>query len=343
MKSFFNKKPYFIAEVGVNHECNFKTAIKQIDLVKKGRCDCVKFQFYKAENLVIKKSPYYWDLKEEKVRSQYELFKKFDQFEIEQMIELSKYSKSKKLDFSCSIFDLDSFEILQNYVDFIKIASADLTFYDLLKSAALSKKPVVLSTGASNLEEIQFAVSTLDKYKAKEIILLHCILQYPTPLNKINLSKILFLKKKFSKLKIGLSDHTKPDNDLVFPIAYSLGATIFEKHFTHNKKLKGNDHYHAGDYKDFLKFRDLINLSKRIIGNFKNINFLNSEKKSRLNARRSLFYRCDLKKGTILKRNQMISKRPGNGTSPILIETIIGKKLKINVMQDQYIKMNHIE
>ena len=127
MKSFFCKKPYFIAEVGVNHECNFKTAIKQIDLVKKGRCDCVKFQFYKAESLVIKKSPYYWDLSKEPTRSQHELFKKYDKFWKKEFEQLAKYCEAANIEFMSTPFDVESAKFLNDLMPVFKISSSDIT------------------------------------------------------------------------------------------------------------------------------------------------------------------------------------------------------------------------
>ena len=150
-----NSGPYIIAEIGVNHECSIKLAKKMIDQASSGGAQAVKFQTYKAEKIAAKKSPFYWDLSEEKTKSQYELFKKYDQFEFKDYLLLQKYCKKKGIDFLSTPFDEDAVDKLNNLVPFFKIASADLNNFPLLEKIAKKKKAVLLSTGASNIKEIR--------------------------------------------------------------------------------------------------------------------------------------------------------------------------------------------
>ena len=172
---------------------------------------------------------------------------------------------------------------------FFKIASADLTSLPLLKKLVKKICQVVLSTGASNLLEINKSIEILESYGAEDIILLHCILNYPTKYENANLSMIKGLAKSFPNNLVGYSDHTLPNHSMTSLLtAYILGAVLLEKHFTHDKSLTGNDHYHAMDVKD------LINLTKSVddvyisLGKSENKKPLESEEISRLNARRSI-------------------------------------------------------
>ena len=254
-----NSKPYFIAEIGVNHEGSMVKAKKMIKQAKLIGLDAVKFQTYKAENLVIKNSPAYWDIKKEKTNSQFKLFKKYDKFNKKDYLELHKYCKKIGIDFLSTPFDLESISWLKNLMPAIKIASADINNYPLLKAIGLTKKKVLISTGASNLNEIKNAIKILKKFGSKDIIIMHCILNYPTKEFNANLKMIDDLKINFPNNIIGYSDHTLPTKDISpCSIAYQLGARVIEKHFTFNKKKSGNDHYHSIDLKDARLIIDQI-------------------------------------------------------------------------------------
>ena len=340
-RDLFN--PYVIAEVGVNHEGSLKKAKDMIDQAKRGGADCVKFQTYKANLLASKNSPYYWDIKKESTKTQYELFKKYDSFNIGDYVKLALYCKKKSIDFLTTPFDIPSVDSLDMYLKFYKVASADLTNYPLLEKIASKKKPIILSVGASTINEINSSINYLIKKGVKNIILLHCILNYPTEFKNANLEKIDLLKTKFNKHIIGYSDHTLPDNIMSSLVLSTLkGSKIIEKHFTFNKNLKGNDHYHAMDYKDLLLFRNILSQYKLINGSL-NYDPLKLEKKARLNARRSLVLTCDLNKDSILLKKHLISKRPGTGISPKEIEKVIGKKINKKLNEDHILKYNDIK
>ena len=321
---------YIIAEIGVNHGCSIKKAKKMIYLAKKGGASAAKFQTYKSEMIASKYSPAYWDTKKEKTKSQYLLFKKFDRFERKDYFSLAKYCKKLKIDFLSTPFDTNSVDFLKKLVPAFKISSSDITNLQLLKKVSMTKKPIILSTGAANIKEIKFAVNYLKKYGTKKIILLHCILNYPAKDKNANLLMIKHLKKSFPNQIIGYSDHTLPNKNMInLTTAYLFGANVLEKHFTLNKKLKGNDHYHSMDFDDLLTFTENLKIIKNLTGSYKK-KVLQSEIKSRKYARRSLVLKKNLKKGRIFKESNIISLRPVRGIPAEKLNLVIGKKIKKN-------------
>ena len=342
-----NSNPYLIAEVGVNHENSLNIAERIIKQAKIGGADAVKFQTYTAETIAAKKSPYYWDLKKVNIKSQFKLFKKYDKFKEAEYIKLKKICNHYKVEFLSTPFDLNSAIFLNKIVKFFKIASADLTNLMLLDQVSKFNKPILLSTGASNFEEIKFVKNYITRnYPKVDLALMHCILSYPTKYKDAHLEIIPLLKKKFNSLVIGYSDHTIPDaSGTVLIDAYQKGASIIEKHFTLDKfkGKKNNDHFHSMDYKDFLKFRKNISILESINGSSSNRTIYKAEKKSRINARRSIVANTNLKKGSVLNDNNLTFKRPGFGISPIEWDNIIGKKLNKDIVKDHVLKWDDIE
>jgi sialic acid synthase SpsE len=337
------KPPYIIAEIGVNHEGSLTMAKKLIYLAKKGGADAAKFQTYKAHLITSKFAKSYWDTKKEKTKSQFELFKKYDLFERKHYKELSNYCKKIKIEFISTPFDIKAVDMLDDLVKFYKISSSDITNFPLLKKVASKKKPIILSTGASTLKEIKKALNFLKKNNCKQIVLLHCILNYPTINSEANLNMITSLEKNFPNHIIGYSDHTLPSKDMKnITTAYLLGARVIEKHFTINKKLIGNDHYHSMDFKDLKNLNYEIKNLRNIIGN-KEKNFLKSEKKSRKFARRSVVAKNYIKKNQIIKLSDLICKRPGTGLEPSKINFIVGKKAVRNLVEDHIIAKRDIK
>ena len=339
-----NSLPYVIAEIGVNHEGSIEKAKLLIDQAKGGGADAVKFQTYKAETLASKNSPSYWDLTKENTKSQYELFKKFDKFNDKDYYELYEYSKKVGIDFLSTPFDIKSIDFLDEIVPFFKIASADINNVPFLRKIGSKGKPVIISTGASNKEEIENAIEILLETGIKSIGILHCILNYPTADKNASLSMIKDLKESFPKFHIGYSDHTLPcENMLSLTTAFLFGAVIIEKHFTNNKKLKGNDHYHAMDENDLKKFVDLSKKINLLKGKQSEKKCLDSEYISRKNARRSIIANKNLKKGELIDEKNIICKRPGTGISPSNWDKVIGLKLKRDLEYDAILDWNDLE
>ena len=333
-------QPYFIAEIGVNYENDLSRAKRIIKLAKEGGADAVKFQSYKAEKIACKNSPYYWDLNEVPVKSQYELFKKFDKFGFNEFRILKTYCDKIGIDFLSTPFDLDAVDYLDKLVPFFKIASADINNYPLIEKICKKKKPIVLSTGASSIYEIKKTVNFIKrKNKKVELIILHCVLSYPTKNTDAHLELIKFLKKQFRNNIIGYSDHTLPDKSMmILTSAFLNGAKVIEKHFSDTKGKKGNDHFHSLNKEDLIIFRKNINILNEINGKNKSRYTLKCEKKSKINARRSIVTKIEIKKGDKLTKKNLIMKRPGTGISPDKLTKILGRKTVKNLKEDSILK-----
>ncbi len=336
------KKPYVIAEMGVNFYDSAKVmgvspleaAKIYIDKASEVGIDCAKFQSYKAGTIVSKNSPAYWDITKEPTKTQYELFLKYDSFGEAEYRQLCEYAHSKGMDFTSTPFDYASADYLENMVDFYKISSSDLTNLPFIRHIGAKGKPVYISVGAAYLSEVDKAVRALKESGCKNIVILHCVLSYPTDPKNANLRVIETLKKDFPDVRIGFSDHVAPDDTMMtLATAYLLGSEVIEKHFTLDKSLPGNDHYHAGDPEDF----------KRAIANFKWINMiLGSAKKTvfdceivpRREARRSLVLTRNMRAGEKIKQEDLMAKRPGTGISPEYTEIVVGRKVIQDLDED---------
>ena len=335
------QRPYIIAEAGVNHEGSIEIAKRLIYEAKKGNADAIKFQTYKASTLASKDSPAYWDLKKEKTNSQYKLFKKYDKFWKKEFELLKNECDKVDIEFLSTPFDIESSIFLNDLMQVFKISSSDITNKPFIKFICNFNKPIILSTGASNTSEIEEAVNWISQ-NGNILSLLHCVLNYPTLNQNANLLFIQELIKKYPNYIIGYSDHTLPENmDTVF-LSYVLGAKIIEKHFTHDKSLPGNDHYHAMDYKDLINLNEKINNFLELLGS-NIIDNRNTENLSRKNARRSLVLSKNLLKGEILSYSNLTWKRPAAGISPSLIDNVIGKRITCNLNEDSILKWEHID
>jgi len=337
-------RPYIIAEIGVNHEGSMDQALRLIDQAKQGGADAAKFQSYKASTLASKNSPSYWDTSKETTLSQYALFQKYDNFGPSEYERLAEHCRDLEIDFLSTPFDDEAIDFLDPIVPFFKIASADISNIPFLRKIAAKKKPVVLSTGASTLAEIDIAVETLKEYGCKDLALLHCILNYPTQNENANLRMIEGLKRAYPNNIIGYSDHTLPDDAMTSLVtAYLLGAVIIEKHFTHDKSLPGNDHYHAMDQADLERFLELSNRMLLLLGEKDHKCPIDVESISRQNARRSIVARRFIGPGETLKESDLICKRPGTGISPLLWDELIGKVARIPIEEDAIIHWRDLE
>ncbi len=335
--------PYVLAEIGVNHEGDLGLALRLVTEAAQAGADCVKFQTYKASKLASKNSPSYWDLGSEPTTSQHELFKKYDGFDAPEYRALAEHAKASGVAFASTPFDLDAVELLAPLVPFFKVASADITNTVLLDAVAAHGKPVIISTGATYLSEIEEAVRRLKRRLPPEsIAILHCVLSYPTDYEHANLAMIPHLRKVFPDHPIGYSDHTRPDPGmLVLVRAYELGATLLEKHFTHDKTLPGNDHYHAMAADDLRRFRAAIELLHRIEGEpVKTV--LSVEELSRKNARRSLVALRPLKAGQVIETKDLGVKRPAFGLPPSALEWVTGRKLRRDLGEDDFLTLDHL-
>ena len=335
-------KPYLIAEMGVNFYDTAKVlnitpmaaAKMYIDAAAEAGIDCAKFQSYKAGTIVSKNSPAYWDTSKEPTKTQYELFLKHDSFGEAEYQELCDYTHAKGMDYTSTPFDYASADYLEVMVDFYKISSSDLSNLPFIRHIGAKGKPVFLSVGAAYLSEVDEAVRALKQSGCQDITILHCVLSYPTDPVNANLRIIETLKRVFPDIKVGFSDHVAPDDTMMtLATAYLLGAEVIEKHFTLDKTLPGNDHYHAGDPEDF----------KKAIANFRWIDtVLGSPEKTvlpcelipRREARRSLVLTRDMRAGEVIQKTDLMPKRPGTGISPVYTDIVVGRKVVRDLKED---------
>lgn len=346
-KLYSHLNPYIIAEIGVNHEGSLELAKKLIKDCKDGGAHAAKFQSYKADKLASKgSSPSYWDTSKEPCTSQHELFQKYDGFDEKEYQELKSYCDKVGIDFMSTPFDLEAVDYLNDLVSAFKIASADITNIPLLRKVAKTKKPIILSTGASLPYEIQKALDTLKEAGAQDLCLLHCVLNYPTPEEKAQLGSMVMLKKMFGHdCAIGYSDHVPPTKDgrlHALELATTMGAIILEKHFTYDKTQPGNDHYHSMDKEDLLAFSKKLQEIRNLFGEAK-VKDISGEMSARRNARRRVVTKMAIPKGSTIEEKDLIALRADKGLEVILWDSIVGKKASRDLPSDTAIEWTDIQ
>jgi N,N'-diacetyllegionaminate synthase len=332
-----------IAEAGVNHNGSLRLAKKLIDIAKEAGADYVKFQTFKAGNLVSKSAPKanYQKANTDKDESQFTMLQKLE-LSLRDHETLIKYCKKKSIEFLSTPFDIDSVQLLKKLgIKVGKIPSGEITNLPYLQAMARAFKKIILSTGMSDLEEIAEALDVLKQSGAKKelITILHCNTEYPTPMKDVNLLAMDTIRKKFG-VQVGYSDHTP---GIEVPVAaVALGASIIEKHFTIDRTLDGPDHkasLEPGELKEMI--RSIRNIESALGNGIKKPSA--SEKKNKVIARKSIVARKNLPAGHVIMENDFTAKRPGNGFSPMLFPTIIGKKLSRAIAADELLKQTHFE
>lgn len=335
-------KPYIIAEMGVNFYDTarvmgispLEAAKLYIDKAAETGIDCAKFQSYKAGTIVSKNSPAYWDTTKEPTKTQYELFLKHDSFGEAEYRELCNYTHAKGMDFTSTPFDYASADYLEDMVDFYKISSSDLSNIPFIRHIGAKGMPVYMSLGAAYLSEVDVAIRALKESGCRDIVVFHCVLSYPTAPENANLRVIETLKKDFPDVRIGFSDHVAPDDTMMtLATAYLLGAEVIEKHFTLDKTLPGNDHYHAGDPDDFKKAIVNFKWIDKVLGSPEKT-VLDCEIVPRREARRSLVLTRYMKAGEVIAKEDLMPKRPGTGISPEYADIVTGRKVVRDLDED---------
>lgn len=328
-----------IAEAGVNHNGDMNLAKQLIDAAANAGADFVKFQTFKAGSLVsksAKKAVYQKENTGDGDDSQYTMLKKLELNEAMHN-ELIEYCKLQKINFLSTGFDEESIDMLDKLgMPFYKIPSGEITNKPYLQHIAKKGKPVILSTGMADLNEIRDALDVLTEtgLNLSQITVLHCNTEYPTPMEDVNLLAMHNIRDTFG-VEVGYSDHTR---GIEVPIAaVALGAKVIEKHFTLDRTLPGPDHK-ASLEPDELKamVQAIRNIELAISGSgVKAIS--KSELPNKLIARKSIHLAIDLKKGEILKEDHLAMIRPGDGISPMLIDEVVGKKITKNLLVDHKI------
>lgn len=335
---FKNHSTFIIAEAGINHNGDFKIAKKLIAAAKKCGADAVKFQSFKTEELIIEKSQ-----KAEHIRGKQSFFEMLKNWELadDDYIRLANFAKKEGIIFFASVFGKRSLDMIKKIgVPLYKIASCDLNNHYLLKEVAKTKKPIIISVGMGNIDEISQAVKILEKNN-NELGILHCVSLYPPQAEELNLQRIVLLKKKFSKHVIGYSDHTL---DIFVPAStILLGARIIEKHFTLDKKMSGPDQPSSADPVEFKRMVDEIRfLEKAIKHKEKKIVPGAREEKMKKAFRRSLVANEAIAKGIIITGKMLGIKRPGTGIPSSAIAEVVGKRAKVNLAENAIIKYSDL-
>jgi len=319
-----NYPPFIIAEAGINHNGDIKIALDMIDAAHKIGATAIKFQTYKSDLFISPESEYF------------DLFKKceLDEDDIKKL-----FFKAKQLGliiFS-AVFDFESANLWNKLeCPVFKIASGDITHHALMNHVAKFNKPMILSTGGSNLEEISEAIKVIKESNSLiDIAILHCISNYPTKNSEANLSTLKLLRDTFN-LTIGFSDHTI--GSIASISAVSLGANIIEKHFTLDCNMEGPDHILSMDKKIFKQFIIDLNDVQSTLG-VPQKNAL-EDKKTIIAIRRSLVASKNIKKGELLGLDNILFRRPAKGISADKITEVIGKKTIKNISANDFISWN---
>jgi len=330
---------FIIAEAGVNHNGSMVLAKRLIDAAKEACADAVKFQTFKAEEVVTEnaeKAEY--QKKTTSENSQYEMIKKLELSE-DDFKELALYADKKNIIFLSSPFDLRSVDLLEEIgVPLFKIASGEITNFPLIKKIASKGKPIILSTGMATIGEIEEAIIELEK-KTNDIILMHCVTNYPVKAVDVNLKVIETLRYTF-KLPVGFSDHTM---GIEMPIAaVALGICVIEKHFTLNKNFEGPDHKASLEPHELKKMiKSIRNIEKGLGNGIKKLT--DDEKEIKKVARKSIVAKVDILKGTMLTEDVLAIKRPGIGIEPKFFKNVIGKILITDLKKDELLRWNQVK
>ena len=329
-----NKHVYIIAEIGHNHQGSLETAFEMFNQAKLAGADAVKLQKRDNKNLYTKS---FFNEKydhENSYGKTYSEHREFLEFDANQYKELIEYAKEIKIDFFATPFDFPSVEFLEKLnMPAYKIASADLTNTPLQKEIAKTNKQIFLSTGGGSLEDVKRAKENIVSIN-KNLAILHCTASYPAKVEEMNLSVLNTYGKEFPNIILGLSDH---ENGIdAGPIAYMLGARVFEKHFTLDRAKKGTDHSFSLEPQGLTKFGRNIHRIKKMLGSSQK-QLLESEKKPLFKMKKSIVAKNNLIKDQLIKLSDLNFKSPGGGLEPYEVEKLLGKKLKKDISEDDYI------
>ena len=333
-------KVFIVAEISGNHSGKIQNVLKSIDKIKQAGANAVKIQSYEPNTITINSKKKNFFIKDKSIwkgQYLYDLYKSsYTPFSWHKKI--FSYARSKKLLCFSSPFDLSSLKILEkNHCPIYKIASPEIQDLELIGSVAKTNKPIIISTGIADDRDINLAIKECLKYNNNKITLLNCISSYPAKPKELNLRNILKLKKLCPI--VGFSDHSI--GNLAAISSVSLGAKIIEKHFILNKKIKSSDKNFSITSNDFFNFVRDIRLVEKMLGN----EYVNKKKilRNKLTTiTRSLYFNEDFKKGHKIKRENLMSIRPGTGISPQILTKILGKKLKRNVKKDTPVRKKDI-
>jgi N,N'-diacetyllegionaminate synthase len=328
---------FIIAEAGVNHNGDIEIAKKLVDAAALAGADAVKFQTFKADKLVCrnaKKAEYQMETTD-KGESQFDMLKKLE-LSPDMHEQLLSYCKQKGIMFLSTPFDVDSLQYLvQCGIDIIKIPSGEITNYPYLREAGKTGKKVILSSGMSTLEEVRDAVKVLKENGSADIVVLHCNTEYPTPYEDVNLKAMMTLKKELG-VAVGYSDHTL---GIEVPIAAAaLGAEVIEKHFTLDRNMEGPDHKASLEPHELREMVRSIRNIELALGNGKK-EPSNSEERNIGIVRKSIVAKKDIAMGELFTEENLTTKRPGTGISPMEWNKVLGQRAGRHYSMDELIEL----
>jgi len=326
-----------IAEAGVNHNGRLDLALKMVDEAKRAGADIVKFQTAIPERVISKyadKAEYQKETtgnEESQLEMCRRIHLKLSDYDI-----IKEYCEEVGIEFLSTPFDLESIDYLEKLgMKLWKIPSGEITNLPYLIKIAKTGKPVIMSTGMAELKEVEEAVNVLKEGGAGEITLLHCTTEYPAPFDSVNLKAMNTLREKLGT-KVGYSDHTTGIEVVV--AAVSLGATVIEKHFTLNRNLEGPDHKASLEPEELEVMVNKIRIIEKALGDgIKRA--AEAEKKNIAIARKSIVAAKDIKKGEILSEDNITTKRPGNGISPMQWFEVLGTEAIRDFGEDELIEV----
>ena len=335
-----NEPCYLIAEAGINHNGDIETALKLIDVACEAGANAVKFQTFKPENLVSMDAPMAAYQKEntETNTTQYEMLVK-SQLKYENHAQLQEYCINKDIDFLSTPFEEDSADFLETLdVPAFKVPSGEITNLPYLEHLGSKGKPIILSTGMSNLAEIEAAICRLEKSGSKEIVILHCVSQYPAPPQDTNLRALETIKQAFG-YPVGFSDHSIGSE--IALAAVSLGARVIEKHFTLSKSMSGPDHKASLEPEELRSMIKSIRTIEKAFGDGRKRRMPCEENTAEV-ARKSIFAKKQIFAGQKITTDDLSIKRPGTGIPANLIEFVLGKRAVVDISKDMFIDFSHL-
>lgn len=328
---------YIIAEAGVNHNGSLETAKKMIDLAKEAGADCIKFQTFKSKNIVSGRAEkaQYQKKNTSADETQLDMLRKLE-LSYDGFRELSDYCKKLQIEFMSTAFDLESVEFLQKLsLRVWKIPSGEITNLPYLINIAKLRQHIILSTGMCEMKEVEDAVNILRSYGTQSITLLHCTTEYPAPFEDINLNAMVTMRNSF-QLPVGYSDHTQGIEIAIAAVA--LGATVIEKHFTLDKTMDGPDHKASLEPSELKAMVASIRNIEKGMGDGMKRPAL-SEKKNIAIARKSIVAKSVIKQGEVFTEDNLTTKRPGNGISPMQWFQVLGLTAKKDFEEDEMIEL----
>ncbi|TGM31709.1 N-acetylneuraminate synthase [Leptospira biflexa] len=332
-------KTLIIAEAGVNHNGDMKLAEELIDIAFEAGVDVVKFQTFTAENLVTEsaKKATYQTLSTDPNETQYTMLKKLE-ISNEEHWKLIDHCKKKNIEFLSTAFDIESLEFLTKLnLNRYKIPSGEITNLPYLKMIGRLNKPVILSTGMSTLGEIEAAIAILEGsgLSRQDLTVLHCNTEYPTPVYDVNLNAMISIRDAFG-VSVGYSDHTSGIE--ISLAAVAMGATVIEKHFTIDKTLPGPDHKASLNPIELISLvKGIRNIEQALGDGIKRPS--KSEEKNKNIARKSIVAKCLIKFGDTFSSDNLTTKRPGNGISPMRMDEVFGRVAKRDFLKDEIIEI----